>query len=40
MSMSDIMSYLSLADWQINKFYTNYNKVNKKVNAITQQNQQ
>ena len=30
MSMSDIMSYLSLADWQINKFYTNASKFSNK----------
>jgi DNA polymerase III, delta subunit len=30
MSMSDIMSYLSLADWQINKFYTNSSKFSNK----------
>ncbi len=30
MSMNDIMSYLSLADWQINKFYTNSNKYSNK----------
>ena len=30
MSMSDIMSYLSLADWQINKLYTNSSKYSNK----------
>lgn len=30
MSMNDIMSYLSLADWQINKFYTNSSKYSNK----------
>lgn len=30
MSVSDIMSYLSLADWQINKFYTNSSKFSNK----------
>ena len=30
MSMSEIMSYLSLADWQINKFYTNSSKFSNK----------
>ena len=30
MGMGDIMSYLSLADWQINKLYTNSSKYSNK----------
>lgn len=30
MNIGEIISYLSLADWQVNKFYTNSNKFSNK----------